>query len=229
MGPLRLAQVPVDVAPPGAVTVVVSGLLALFLTVVLSRVVELLSTMAHEGGHALAAVVFGIPIRSVEVHRDGTGSTEFHGSLGMLSTIPVGMAGYLGPPAFGLLGAVALTHGRADVVLWGSLVLLVVLLAFTDNWFGRFAVALTAGTILAVAYRHSPALHLWTACTWTWLLLMTGFRTAVQHRSGGDDFAKLHGITLIPASFWGLLSLVGSFVAVVVGGMIMLGQITVGS
>jgi hypothetical protein len=214
-----------DTVPPGVLPVLATALLALVLTVVAGWLVDQIVVMAHEGSHALTAAFLGIPVHTIKV-KLRTGGTEVIG-LGALSNIPFTMAGYLGPSAFGLLGCIALRHGRTDVVLWGSLALLVLLLGFTDNWFGRFAVAVIAGGLFLAAYRKSPELHVWVACTWTWLLLMGGLRTAVAHRTSGLDHQELRRATLLPVTFWGGLSVLAAVTSLGLGALMLLGIVTV--
>jgi len=218
---------PADSVPPGISLAVGTALVSLVVTVVTGWLVDAVVVMAHEGSHALTAAFLGIPVHSIKI-----GATEggtYRSSAGALSTVPIKMAGYLGPSAFGLLGCIALAHGRYDVVLWGSVVLLVGLLAFTDNMFGWIAVTLIAVGLAAAAYRPSAPLHVWVGCCWTWVLLMGGLRTAVGHRRGGMDHRSLQEMTLVPAGCWGGVSVLFALATLAFGGFVMTGAVQLGN
>src|SRR5215217_9763305 len=83
-------------------------------------------TFVHEGGHALAAFVTGNSVRSLTVLPNGEGMV-YSTSGGMLSSLFVSSAGYLGAMTFGALLLWLVRHRvRPRVVLAasGGLVLL---------------------------------------------------------------------------------------------------------
>jgi len=52
----------------------------------------------------------------------------------------------------------------------------------------------------------------------TWLLLLSGARTAVAHGAGAGDAGTLSTITHLPRQLWALLWIAGTLLAVVIGG-----------
>jgi hypothetical protein len=211
-------------AAPSITTVLVGGVIAVVLVLGVWSLVGHVITIAHEGAHAVAAVLLGGRITEVRLNRDLTGSTRWANAVLQL---PVAAAGYLGPSAFGLVGSVLIVHGRSDAVLWISLVLLGLLLLSTANWFGRFAVVLTGAALFLTLQQGSAGVRVVVACAWVWLLLIGGLLHVWNHRHGGADFADLRRMTfVVPPFVWaGFALLVASF-ALVVGGAWLVGAAT---
>jgi len=178
-------------------------------------------TIAHEGGHAVAALLLGGRILQVRLNPDRSGSTA---SSAALLQLPVTFAGYVGPSAFGLVGCLLLVHGRADAVLWVSLVLLALLLLTTANWFGRFVLVVVGAALVATLLRGSPDTRVLIACAWVWLLLIGGVLHVWDHRRGGADFAAMRAMTtLVPAGVWAWITVLTSVAALLLGGAWLLG------
>lgn len=211
-------------APPSIATVVVSGAIAAILVLGLWSLVGHVITIAHEGAHAVTAVLLGGRITEVRLNRDRTGSTT---SANALLRVPVAAAGYLGPSAFGLVGSILIVHGKADGVLWISLVLLGLLLLTTANWFGRFVVVLTGGVLFVTLHDGSAGARLLVACAWVWLLLIGGLLHVWNHRHGGRDFADLRRMTrIVPPFVWAGVTLVVASIALVASGTWLVGAAT---
>jgi hypothetical protein len=171
--------------------------------------------IAHEGAHAVMAVLLGGKITEVRLNRDRTGSTA---STRALVRLPVAAAGYIGPSAFGLVGSGFIVRGKADAVLWISLALLGLLLVTTANWFGRFVVIVTGAVLFLALQQGSVGVRLLVACAWVWVLLIGGVLHIWHHRRGGADFADMRRMTLVvPAFVWAGLALVAASAALVTG------------
>ncbi len=208
-------------APP-LTLVIGAGALAVVLVTLLWPVVGHLVTFAHEGGHAFVAVLLGSRVR-VRLHADRTGVTEYTRPLVQL---PVTAAGYVAPSGFGVLGAVAVARGRGEEVLVASLVLLGLLLLVTKNWFGRFALLLTVAAQVVVLVAGSPDVRVVAACVEVWLLLVGGLVHVADHGAHGVDFATLRVLTwVVPAAVWALAALATAVLALVYGGLLMLGVV----
>ena len=138
------------------------------------------------------------------------------------------LAGYAGPPLFGLLGAALLVHGSASAVLWICLLLLAVLLVVLRNTFG-FVMVLLAGAFfyLTVTYA-SAAAQTAVACALVWILLVGGVISAFEQFALPDsDYRKLQSYSgvipwFVSASF-GVLVAIG---CLVLGGAWLLGYAT---
>src|SRR6202042_2982717 len=82
------------------------------------------NTIAHEGAHAIVGSAVGRKIKGVTLRPNATGETNTAGS----GSVAIGVAGYLGPSAFGLLAAKMIQLGHSVAVLWLTLILLAALL-----------------------------------------------------------------------------------------------------
>jgi len=124
--------------PPSHVLVLGTGLLAA--AAVASRrvwpVARTVVTIAHEGGHALAAVATGRRLHSVRVLHSSAGVTVSEGSPAGPGIILTALAGYL-RNAYGVL-AVGLTAAGIVAVLWRGAALPEALLGYVMTWFLLF-------------------------------------------------------------------------------------------
>lgn len=214
---------PAALTPPSLAVVIGTGVLVVVLVVLLWSVVGHLVTFAHEGGHALMAVLLGSRIAGVRLHADRTGVTEYTKPL---LRLPVTAAGYLAPSAFGIVGAALVARGRAEAVLWGSLVLLGLLLLVTVNWFGRFAVLLTGVALFGTLQRGSPDVRVLVACVEVWLLLVGGLVHVLQDGRRGVDFGTLRSLTwIVPAALWAAVATLAAAGALGYGGLLLLGAV----
>ena len=109
--------------PPSHLLIVGTGLLAAVL--VASRrawpVARTVVTIAHEGGHALAAVATGRRLHGVRVLHTSAGVTVTAGSPSGPGIILTALAGYTAAPLLGLGAAALLASGHAMTVLLLSL------------------------------------------------------------------------------------------------------------
>jgi hypothetical protein len=108
---------------------------------------ELLVTAVHETSHALAALLTGGSVISVEVFADGSGRTLAQGGNGLL----ISSAGYVGSTLFGCLLLVAAQRPR-----WHRFILWALAL-----WFGLFT--LLARNVIAVSVGLGVLAALWLA------------------------------------------------------------------
>src|SRR6266850_6768557 len=80
------------------ISLVVTGLLyALPFGRTLAWPLVLVSTLAHELGHGLAAALLGGTFESLRLHADASGVALWTGSFGRLATATVAGAGLVGP------------------------------------------------------------------------------------------------------------------------------------
>ncbi|GAA1613920.1 M50 family metallopeptidase [Catellatospora bangladeshensis] len=213
--------------PPAGV-VAGAALIALALVMVhrVWRVVRNAITIAHEGGHAAAAVLTGRRLRGIRLHSDTSGLTIMKGrptGLGMIITL---LAGYLTPSLVGLGGVVLLDRGHIRLLLWICLLLLVAMLVMIRNFYGLLLVIATGAAVFAVSWYATAPWQALFAYTGVWFLLIGGVRPVVEvqlHRRRGSgmrsDPDQLAGITPLPGGFWVfvfLLSTAGSVLAAAV-------------
>jgi hypothetical protein len=188
-------------------------------------------TIAHEGGHAMFASLTGLLVKKIRVDRFGAGATFYNKDLKDLTvvqTLAAGLAGYLGPSLFGLAGAWMLTHGISPrSVLLMTLVLMAMLLVMVRNVFGLFVVPLTGALIWTVAIRAAEPVQLVFAYVWVWFLLMGGARQIPElyfnWKGGGEaDTGSLAAKTHLSSAFFVALFWLGSMVALIYGGVMLL-------
>jgi len=219
----------IDAAPAGSRMVVVgSGLLALFISLVVWPVVGFAVTVAHEGGHAITGSMMGGTVHSIRLGRGATGVTRILGG-GLLGSFLTGLSGYLGPSLFGLLGAVLLTGGHDLAVLWLSLVFLLLALLQMRNILGAVATVATGALIVLVLKYAPPHGRTFFAYTWIWFLLFGGFgHVATPGRTTSADAAGLKKLTFLPATVWDGFFWLATLAGLAYGGGILLGLVQFG-
>ena len=209
--------------PPSYAMAFTALAVALVLVLGLWEITGHVNTIAHEGAHVIGMILFGRGVSRVEIdYRQGQHEGVTYGTNSFVSVL-AGVAGYLGPPLFGLLGAALLVRGSATGVLWVFLLLLGGLLLLVRNLFGAL-ILLSTGALfyLTVTYGSATA-QLVVACTWVWLLLISGVVSAFEHFRHGGDYAILRRHTLIPGFVWATLSVVVAVGALWYGGSWLLG------
>jgi hypothetical protein len=117
----------------------------------------LVSTLAHELGHGLAAALLGGTFDSLRIHADASGVALWRGGFGRFATAAVAAAGLVGPAvaAFVLL-VLGRTTGRARAAIGGlGAGLVVVALVLVRNAFG-LVFTLILGSLLLLVSLRSP-------------------------------------------------------------------------
>lgn len=187
------------------------------------RVVRNVITIAHEGGHAAAAVLSGRRLQGVRLHSDTSGLTLSRGKRsgpGMVLTLA---AGYAAPSLLGVGGAALLASGRVTLLLWLSILLAVAMLVMIRNAFGVVSVVVTGAVLFSVSWYADPRWQAIFAYAAVWFLLIGGVRPVFemqrQRRRGlarSSDPDQLAGVTPVAAGVWVaffLLVCVGSLTA----------------
>lgn len=181
------------------------------------------TTIAHEAGHALVAVLVGRRLQGVRVHADTSGVTLSRGrpaGPGMVATL---LAGYLAPAALGLGAALLLADGRALLLLWSLVALLLLLLVWVRNGYGLLVVLVVGAATALTTWYADARTQSAAALLVAWLMLLAAPRPLVElllaGRSGrrGSDPDQLARLTRVPAVLWVLLLLAASLAGLVVG------------
>lgn len=210
---------------PDATTVLLLGAVAAVLVVwpLTWLRVRLGVTLVHEAGHALVALLVGRRLQGIRLHSDTSGVTLSRGRPRGPGMVAMLLAGYLAPAVVGLGAALLLADGRALLLLWCLVVMLVGVLLWIRNAFGLLVV-LAVGTAVALATWYAGArTQTATALLVTWLLLLAAPRPLVEllvaGRAGrrGSDPDQLARLTRVPSVVWTLLLLVASLSGLVVG------------
>ncbi|WFE33718.1 M50 family metallopeptidase [Micromonospora sp. WMMD975] len=189
-------------------------------------------TIAHEGGHALLALLTGRRLHGIRLHSDTSGLTLSAGrptGPGMILTL---VAGYVAPSLLGLGGAWLLAGNRITLLLWLAVALLLAMLLLIRNLFGALSVLVTGGVVLAVSWYTSPQVQAVFAWTSIWFLLFGGVRPVFElrrQRSRGrmpeSDADQLARLTPFPPLFWVGLFLLTSVGALLAGALLLTGPL----
>jgi hypothetical protein len=174
----------------------------------------LISTLAHELGHGVAAALLGGHFQSLVIHVDGSGAARSTGSFGRIAMAAVAGAGLIGPAVAAFL---LLAFGRKERharLLLGCLgaALLIVALLLVRNAFGFWFVVLVGASLLFVATRAVSLAQ--TAI----VLLAVQLGLSVFSRSDylftrtaltasgplPSDVAVMAGALFLPYWFWGV-------------------------
>jgi hypothetical protein len=124
---------------------------------ILARPLVLLSTLAHELGHAMAAVALGGDVESLNVWADASGVAAHRGAYGRFARAAIAAAGPLGPPLAAGLGFLCARRPRAAHVALGvaALILVLVLVFWVRNAFGWLFVGALTAVLGLLAWRGS--------------------------------------------------------------------------
>jgi hypothetical protein len=218
---------------PPALLVLVTALIALAVVAVRPawRVARNAITIAHEGGHALMALLTGRRLRGIRLEFDTSGLTLSAGrptGPGMILTL---LAGYIAPSLVGLAGAWILGGNRITLLLWLAVVLLLLMLINIRNIFGAMSVIATGAIVVAVSWYASPQVQAAFAYAGVWFLLIGGVRPVGElqrlrrrGRMPDSDADQLARLTHVPAFFWVFLFGLVSVAVLVVGTFMLAGQ-----
>jgi Peptidase M50B-like len=168
-------------------------------------------TIAHEGGHALVAVLAGRGLTGIRLHADTSGLTVSTGARRGPGLVLTFLGGYPAPSLLGVGGALLVAAEHAALMLWIAIALLVATLAHLRNAYGVFAVLATGGVVGAVAWWGEPRLQDGFAAALCWFLLFGGLRAVRElqrsgrRRHGTSDADMLASLTWLPRGMWVLV------------------------
>ncbi|WP_166845015.1 M50 family metallopeptidase [Isoptericola sp. BMS4] len=217
------ATTPVD--PPAQTMVLAAGLAALAVVLVTPvwRVARHVVTIAHEGAHAVAAMVTGRRLDGIRLHSDTSGLTVSAGRPRGFGMVVTAFAGYVGPGLTGLGAAWLLRQGYAVGLLWLLVLLLALILLKIRNWFGLWSVLVSGAALVGVSWWLDPTTQSTVAYAVTWFLLLGSVRPVLElqtqrwrgkaRRSDADQLGTLTSTTGI---VW-----VGVFLVVTLGCLVL--------
>lgn len=222
-------------ARPQARTLIIATALTLALwfvpfASVLTYPFRLFVTFIHEGGHALAAVLTGNSVRSVEIFFNGEGVTRIETSGG-LSWFLISSAGYVGAIAFGALLLWAVRRRvKGRVLLAGSALVIAALTAvfgfvvpLTNFSLHPFTVlagaAITVGLLAGARYLGPRAANflagfLAVQCVLNAVFDLKGLVYMSVASNELTDALNMEKATGIPAVIWALMWAAIGFVIV---------------
>ncbi|WP_431781151.1 M50 family metallopeptidase [Streptomyces chumphonensis] len=137
-------------------------------------------TIAHEGGHALMALLTGRQLQGIRLHSDTSGLTVSRGKPTGLGMVLTAAAGYTAPPLLGLGGAWLLQSGRITALLWGTTALLLALLVMVRNAYGVLSVVATGSVFILVSWLTPGEVQALFAYAVVWFLLLGGARPVFE-------------------------------------------------
>ncbi|HEY7432495.1 MAG TPA: M50 family metallopeptidase [Streptosporangiaceae bacterium] len=229
-----------QLAPPGRPPsrVLVLGCALVALAAVLSRriwpVSRTVVTLAHEGGHALVALLAGRRLDGVRIMRNTAGLTVSAGSAAGMGLILTTAAGYTAPPLLGLGAAALLATGHLTAMLALTLAGLAGLAFMIRNAYGLLAVIVAGAAVALVIWRGSTLAESVFGYLAAWFLLLGGVRPVAElqrsrrtRRRQVTDADQLARLTGTPGWLWvgvfGLVALaalaVGALWLVPLGGL----------
>lgn len=173
------------------------------------RVARNVVTIAHEGGHAIVALISGRQLTGIRLHSDTSGVTVSRGKptgVGMILTV---FAGYVAPTVIGLLGILMLMSGRVTALLWLSIVVLAAMLLMIRNLYGVISIVVTGAVVFGVSWFTPHEVQAAFAYLFIWFLLFAGVRPVIELQSqrmrqpsphsDADQLARLTGL---PGTLW---------------------------
>lgn len=182
-------------------------------------------TIAHEGGHALVAVLAGRGLTGIRLHPDTSGVTVSTGARRGPGLVLTFLAGYPAPSLLGLAGALLVAGGDARVMLWIAVGLLAVTLVLVRNGYGVLAV-LATGVLVGYVAGWAPArIQVGFAAALCWFLVLGGLRATRElrpRRGGTSDADMLARLTHVPGAVWRAFFWLVAGAAVVAAGWVLL-------
>ena len=187
----------------------------------------LVSTLAHELGHGLAAAILGGRFESLVIYQDASGAAYWSGSLGRVATATVAAAGLVGPAAaaFALLAFGRTDRGARILLAIVAAGLVAVTLLLVRNPFGVAFTAALAASMIAVtvwAPRASQGVIVFLAVQLALSIFSRGdylFTGSAVTASGVrlSDVAVMSRALVLPYWFWGTLCVALSVILLAAG------------
>lgn len=185
------------------------------------RLTRHLVTIAHEGGHAVVALLTGRKLSGIRLHSDTSGLTVSYGKPRGFGMVCTAFAGYTAPGLVGLGAAFMLRQGYGVGLLWLLILVLALMLMQIRNWFGLLSILVSALALGAVSWLASTEWQTAVAYLVTWFLLLAAPRPVIElqasRRAGkarNSDADMLARLTPLPGLFW-----VFAFFVVTVGAL----------
>jgi hypothetical protein len=188
------------------------------------RITRNLVTIAHEGGHALVAVLTGRRLTGIQLHSDTSGLTLTRGKPRGPGMVLTAAAGYVTPSLLGLGVAALLGAGKITLLLWIAIVLLAAMLVMIRNAFGVVSVLVTGGIVFAVSWYAPITIQAVFGYAIAWFMLLGGVRPVYElqrkrwrGRAPDSDADQLAKITGVPGGLWVTLFALVSIASLVIG------------
>ncbi|CCH33731.1 M50 family metallopeptidase [Actinosynnema sp. NPDC047251] len=186
-------------------------------------------TIAHEGGHALVALLTGRRLEGIKLNSDTSGVTVSSGRPTGIAVVLMYLAGYVTPSLLGLGAAALVTAEQVRPLLWATVGLLAAMLIMIRNLFGVLSVVATGAVMFAVSWYATAEWQAAFALFVAWFLLLGGVRPVgelqrrrMRGRAPDSDADQLARITRVPGLFWVLVFATTTIGALLLGGRMLL-------
>ncbi|MET7399885.1 M50 family metallopeptidase [Dactylosporangium sp. NPDC005572] len=189
-------------------------------------------TIAHEGGHALAAVLSGRRLSGIRLHSDTSGLTLSRGKPTGLGMVATGLAGYITPSLLGLAAAAILGVGRLTILLWILLVLLALMLIMIRNVYGVVSIVVAGAIVFVVSWYASDQIQGAFAYAFAWFMLLGGVRAVFElqqsrfrRQAPNSDADQIARLTRVPAIIYVVFFVLVALGSLAFGVRLMLGPV----
>ena len=225
------AAITIDQFDPSSWLVLATGVVAALAVVIdgLWRWTRGVVTIAHEAGHAVAALATGRRLTGIRLHSDTSGLTLSVGRPTGAGMVVTAFAGYISPSLVGLAGVALLAVDQVTVMLWAAAAVLVAMLIMVRNWYGALTLVVTGGVVVGISLYGSVDVQAAFAYGMTWFLLLGGVRPVGElrrqrrHQPGSPTDADiLARLTRVPGSVWVMLFGLVTLSALGAGGWLLL-------
>lgn len=166
-------------------------------------------TIAHEAGHAVAALLTGRRLTGIKLHSDTSGLTLSVGRPTGAGMVVTAAAGYVSPSLVGLAGVALLAVDQVTIMLWAAAAVLVAMLVMVRNAYGALTLVVVGGAVVGVSLYAAAEVQAAFAYAMTWFLLLGGVRPVAElrrqrrvHPGLPTDADMLARLTRVPGSIW---------------------------
>ena len=168
----------------------------------------LFTTLVHELGHAVAAILTGRFVHGIRIRRNHSGDAMSSGSG---AAVLSGVMGYPAPAVVGALQVWAVFEGYAAIALFVGGVVLVLTILVIRNLFGVLVVVVSAGVSAALWFWATPEVQSYALLVIGLMLLVgsvRGLATVVgvhvrrRDQLQTSDAYLLSRRTGVPSIFW---------------------------
>ena len=170
----------------------------------------LFTTLVHELGHALAAVLTGRVVHGIRIRRNHSGDALSSGR-GVFGTIVSGVTGYPAPAIVGAAQLWSVFNGYTAITLFAGGVVLVLTLLVIRNLFGVLVVLASTAVSAALWFYATPEVQSYALLVIGVALLVGSVRglltvvavhTSRRSELGTSDAYLLFRRTGIPSPLW---------------------------
>jgi hypothetical protein len=170
----------------------------------------LFTTLVHELGHAVAAILTGRVVHGIRIRRNHSGDALSSGR-GVLGTVVSGVMGYPAPAVVGAAQLWCVFNGYTAIALVGGGVVMVLTLLVVRNLFGVLVVLASAGASAALWFYATPQVQGYALLVLGVALLVGSVRgllgviavhTSHRSRLQTSDAYLLFRRTGVPSPLW---------------------------